>query len=233
MKIEAVYESNGLGCLIWAANYPGVCVRGRTENEAMAKFPGELRGYLRWLGMELDQAPLVEIIQRHESALHTEDADSDLLFDCERQPLDAADYDRLKLMVLRSARDFRTLYQSISNPDISGRAPRLSFYGPVPRTPREMYEHTNNTTAYYAAAFGIDLENMPDIYVNRLQVLAEIESLVGFDKNQVYTAPDGELWTLRKLLRRFLWHDRIHAKAMWRTAVPLWGSQVQNPFCFL
>ena len=33
-----------------------------------------------------------------------------------------------------------------------------------------------------------------------------------------YTAPDGELWTMRKVLRRFLWHDRIHARAMWRMA---------------
>ena len=46
------------------------------------------------------------------------------------------------------------------------------------------------------------------------------------------TAPDGERWTLRKLLRRFLWHDRIHARAMWRTAAPLWGSAVADPFGF-
>ena len=25
-----------------------------------------------------------------------------------------------------------------------------------------------------------------------------------------------ETWTLRKLLRRFIWHDRIHARAMVR-----------------
>ena len=49
---------------------------------------------------------------------------------------------------------------------------------------------------------------------------------------KVCTAPDGERWTLRKLLRRFLWHDRIHARAMWRTAAPLWGSAVADPFGF-
>ena len=51
-------------------------------------------------------------------------------------------------------------------------------------------------------------------------------------RTEVCTAPDGERWTLRKLLRRFLWHDRIHARAMWRMAAPLWGSAVADPFGF-
>ena len=118
-------------------------------------------------------------------------------------------------------------------PDISGRAPRRTFFGVVPRTPRQMYTHVNETTAYYAAAFGIALENLPELYVNRMQALAELEQLPDFLSGKVYTAPDGELWTLRKGLRRFLWHDRIHARAMWRTAAALWGKQVENPFFFV
>lgn len=137
-----------------------------------------------------------------------------------------------KLLVLKSARDFCALFESIPNPDISPRVPRTSFYGPVPRTPREMYDHTNHTTAYYMAAFGIPFENMPDLYANRLQALAEIEDREELLTGKVCTAPDGERWTLRKLLRRFLWHDRIHARAMWRTAAPLWGSAVADPFGF-
>lgn len=235
MKIEAVCEYNAGGCLIYAANFPGAFVRGATENEALAKFAGELRAYLRWsdLAKPAAEPPEVEIVQRKESELRVCDADSDVLFDSERSPLTEAEYQQLRLLVLRSARDFRRLYESIPNPNISGRPPRTSFYGPVPRTPAEMYRHTNQTTAYYAAAFGIALENVPDIYGNRLQVLEELESLEDFRSDRVYTAPDGELWTMRKALRRFLWHDRIHAKAMWRTARALWGRQIANPFFFV
>ena len=82
------------------------------------------------------------------------------------------------------------------------------------------------------AAFGIPFENMPDLYANRLQALAEIEDREELLTGKVCTAPDGERWTLRKLLRRFLWHDRIHARAMWRMAAPLWGSAVADPFGF-
>ena len=31
---------------------------------------------------------------------------------------------------------------------------------------------------------------------------------------------------LSKVLRRFIWHDRIHAKAMYRMAVKTFGSNV-------
>lgn len=235
MRIEAVCEYNKNGYLIYAANFPGAYVRGETENQALAKFGGELRSYLRWCGVRqpsLD-TPQIEIVQRKLSTLHICDADSDVLFDSELAELTEAEYQKLKLTVLRSARDFKRIYEAIENPDISNRPPRQSFYGPVPRTPRQMYEHTNQTTAYYAAAFGIELENMPDIYANRMQLLSELEALPDFLSCRVYTAPDGEDWTLRKVLRRLIWHDRIHAKAMWRTATELWGSAIPNPFFFL
>lgn len=235
MKIEAVCEYNSGGYLIYAGNLPGAYVRGATENEALAKFAGEARAYLRWCGVcDLPaDAPEVEIVQRKESDLQICDADSDVLFDSERKPLTEAEYDRLKLLVLKSARDFRRLYDSIPNPDISGRAPRRTFYGAVPRTPREMYEHTNAVTSYYTGAFGLETENVPDIYANRMQALAELEALPDFLSDKVYIAPDGESWTMRKVLRRFIWHDRIHAKAMWRTAAALWGSEIKNPFHFV
>ncbi|MBE6928245.1 MAG: hypothetical protein E7467_07155 [Ruminococcaceae bacterium] len=235
MKIEAVCEYNDSGYLIYAANLPRAYVRGETENQALAKFSGEARSYLRWLGEKCSASEVFEvsIVQRKHSGLHIEQADSDVLFDTERAPLTEEEYQQLKMLALRSAKDFKRLYEAIENPDISDRPHRTAFYGAVPRTPRQMYEHTNKTTAYYAAAFGIALENMPDIYANRMQLLSELEALEDFLSDRVYLAPDGESWTLRKVLRRLIWHDRIHAKALWRTASSLWGSTIPNPFHFV
>ena len=163
MHIDAICETNGKGWLIWAAQCPGAFARGATENEALAKLPGDVRRFLHWAGEpagDITVTPGAPI----ESGLHTEDADSDLLLEADCAPMTEADYAAAKLLVLKSARDFCALFESIPNPDISPRAPRTSFYGPVPRTPREMYDHTNSTTAYYMAAFGIPFENMPDLY---------------------------------------------------------------------
>lgn len=235
MKLAVVCEYNNNGYLIYADGLPGAYVRGETENQALAKFDGEVRSYLRWCGKMLAASETleIEVVQRKESPLRICDADSDVLFDSEREPLSLGDYEKLKMLAIRSAQDFNKIYLAIENPDISDRPHRMSFYGAVPRTPRQMYEHTNRTTAYYAAAFGIDMENAADIYANRMLLFSEIESPDDFLEPRIYTAPDGELWTIRKLLRRLLWHDRIHAKAMWRTATSLWGSAIPNPFHFI
>ena len=45
--------------------------------------------------------------------------------------------------------------------------------------------------------------------------------------------PQGYAARAEAVLRRFLWHDRIHARAMWRTASALWSSGLKNPFFFL
>ena len=138
MHIDAICETNGKGWLLWAAQCPGAFARGATENEALAKLPGDVRRFLRWAGEpvgDITVTPGAPI----ESSLHTEDADSDLLLEADCAPMTEADYAAAKLLVLKSTRDFCTLFESIPNPDISPRAPRTSFYGPVPRTPREMY----------------------------------------------------------------------------------------------
>ena len=78
MHIDAICETNGKGWLIWAAQCPGAFARGATENEALAKLPGDVRRFLRWAGEpagDITVTPGAPI----ESSLHTEDADSDLL----------------------------------------------------------------------------------------------------------------------------------------------------------
>lgn len=50
MHIDAICETNGKGWLIWAAQCPGAFARGATENEALAKLPGDVRRFLHWAG---------------------------------------------------------------------------------------------------------------------------------------------------------------------------------------
>lgn len=45
-------------------------------------------------------------------------------------------------------------------------------------------------------------------------------------KNIVHLGSYNEEWSLRKVLRRFVWHDRIHAKAMYRMALKMFDSDV-------
>ena len=58
MHIDVICETNGKGWLLWAAQCPGAFARGATENEALAKLPGDVRRFLRWAGEPVGTSPL-------------------------------------------------------------------------------------------------------------------------------------------------------------------------------
>ena len=60
-----------------------------------------------------------------------------------------------------------------------------------------------------------------------------LEAKQNFLQNPVIEGSYGENWSLRKVLRRFIWHDRIHAKAMYRMVSKVFDTtKIKNPFCF-
>ncbi len=233
MKIECVWEHNGNDTLLYAANLPGVYARGSSLDVAMGKMLPDVRSYLSWAGQPIPNNVTFEIVKDAICDLNIADADSDILFDSERKPLTFDEYSALKLLALKSAEDFYTLYKAIPDIDTSDAPIRNTFYGQVPRTAREMYTHTKNVTAYYFGEICVDADNEGTILECRQRGFERLESHSDFLSNSIFDGSYGELWTLRKVLRRFLWHDRIHAKAMYRMAVRVFGSDVvPNVFCF-
>ncbi len=167
------------------------------------------------------------------SCLEIRDADSDVLFEQEIGPLSLKEYLRLKNMVLKSAEDFLKLYQSIPDRNKSPLPFRRTFYGQVPRTAHEMYEHTKSVNSYYFAEIGVCADNEGSVLSCREHGFEELERSPHFLDNPVVEGSYGELWSLKKVMRRFLWHDRIHAKAMYRMAIAEFGANsIPNIFCF-
>lgn len=70
------------------------------------------------------------------------------------------------------------------------------------------------------------MDNEGSILECREHGFALLESQPHFLDSKVYSGSYGEEWSLRKVLRRFIWHDRIHAKAMYRMAVNIFGADV-------
>jgi len=125
------------------------------------------------------------------------------------------------------------LYESIPNRSTTVIPERKTFYGQAPRTADEMYEHTKNVNEYYFAEINVDADNIGNMYECRRRGFEALEANTAFLQNTAIEGSYGEEWSLRKVLRRFIWHDRIHARAMYRMAVKLFGREnVANPFCF-
>lgn len=79
----------------------------------------------------------------------------------------------------------------------------------------------------------MDADNDGNIYECRKRGFEALEAKTAFLQNAVIKGSYGEDWSLRKVLRRFIWHDRIHAKAMYRMAIKVFGAEnVVNPFAF-
>ena len=231
--MKYVWEHNGNDTLLYSVDCVGAYTRGETLEIAVVKMSAEIKSYVAWAGREWKDAEQIEIVQEKNSELKIADGDSDVLFESEKAPLSPAEYEELKALVLRSAEDFYVLYASIPDKHKSCLPNRKTFYGDVPRTAQEMYEHTLNVNAYYFGEIGIDADNEGTIVECRKRGFEKLEQSEGFLENPVVEGSYGECWSLRKMLRRFLWHDRIHAKAMYRMARRTFGARgVKNPYQF-
>lgn len=224
MNILCVWEHNGNDTLLYAVNLPGAYTRGESKEAALQKMEQEARSYLTWQGCCPPEEITLEIVQEAPCSLEVRDADSDVLFAAEREPLTEQAYTRLKTLVLKSAADFLALYTSIPDKNKSSADVRQTFYGQVPRTAEEMYNHTKNVNAYYFGEIDVAADNEGTILDCRRRGFEALEAKENFLDNPVIEGSYGEAWTLRKMLRRFLWHDRIHAKAMYKLALREFGQ---------
>ena len=229
--IRCVWEHNGDDTLMYAVDYPGAYARGASFEEAAAKLPREIAAYLRWAGIDAPVPEGVEVIEDAPCELNMRDADSDVIFAAEREPMTRAEYEALKELAMKSAADFRALYEYVPDKDATCLAPRSTFYGDVPVTARAMYAHTRQVNSYDFGEIGVDADNDGDIDACRARGFAALEAMPEILTRPACEGSYGEWWSLRKVLRRFIWHDRIHARAMYRMAKRTFGA-AQDVFRF-
>lgn len=225
MIINCFWEHNGNDTILYALDQVGAFTRGESLSVAIAKMPAEIKSYLAWKGDPVPDLIEIVIAEEKKSELDIRDADSDAIFGSEKAPLTREEYEVLKALALRSAKDFQALYESIPDKDAGLSPIRKTFYGQVPHTAREMYGHTKSVNAYYFGEIGIEADNEGDIYTCRKRGFEALEAQADFLHLPVIEGSYGEYWSVRKMLRRFIWHDRIHARAMWRGAVRVFGAE--------
>ena len=148
MKVNCVWEHNGDDSILYASNFVGAFSRGASKEEAVLKMPEEIRRFQLWRDETPPDDYDIVIVQEKKSDLQIRDADSDVLFTTEKEPLSAEEYQYLKSLAMKSAEDFYSLYSSFPDKHKSALPYRKTFYGSVPRTAEEMYQHTKNVNEY-------------------------------------------------------------------------------------
>lgn len=226
MDVKCIWEHNGNDTILYARDYIGAFTRGQSLKEAVDKMPMEIISYMEWLDQGYEKEMKVSIVQEKKSKLDIKDADSDVLFFSEESEMKMEEYQQLKEIAMKSAKDFLELYEAIPNKNISCLVNRKTFYGQVPCTGEEMYQHTKNVNAYYFGEIGVDVDNEGTIVQCRERGFHNLENQPDFLNQGVIQGSYSENWSLRKVLRRFIWHDRIHAKAMRRMALKTFGKEI-------
>ena len=233
MKIECIWEHNGDDTLLYAKDEVGAFARGENIDIAMQKMKTEIQSYFAWKGDTLSDEIDLVIVQEKSSELEIKDADSDVIFVSEEAPLTMEEYVQLRDLALKSAADFLRLYELIPDKNASVLSVRKTFYGQVPRTAEEMYLHTKSVNSYYFGEIGIDADNEGTILECRRRGFEQLERTVDFLNGLVQEGSYGEMWSVKKVLRRFIWHDRIHAKAMYRMAKKTFTeAKIEDVFFF-
>ena len=125
--MQFVWEHNGNDTLLYSQDFVGAFTRGNDLPQAMDKVRREMKAYSLWSDIALPESIEIEIVQEKDSGLNICDADSDVIFDSEKEPLTLEEYQRLKALALRSARDFYELYSSIPDKDKSTNPLRRTF----------------------------------------------------------------------------------------------------------
>ncbi len=215
--ISVALETNGRGFIGFLVELPGAFVRGKTEIEALSKIPPEAASYLAWLGTSHSPPREVSVVECHSCNLNVEDADSEILLKADAESVQQDEFERLTELCRLSGETFVSLYDSSQQRDwIDQSRERRTFYGETPKTIQEIFNHVESTQDYYLTRVGLKTVQGTGFLDVRESGLTEIETLFGKSGNSVVYEIDRELWTLKKVLRRFIWHDRIHGKAIMR-----------------
>ncbi len=231
MKINYIWEHNNNDTLIYFPDYIGAFVRGENKNVALKKANKEIISYMNWLKLDCKlENPTYNMIQEHSTKLSVCDADTEIIFKSEKSSLNYSEYKRLKDLSIYSALSFKQLYNSIENKLIKNPNSHITFYGNMPSTPKEIYDHTKEINEFYFSKINIQIESNQDILKERIMAFETFEKSQKIISNEVYNDNDNEEWTISKICRRFIWHDRIHAKSMYKLATKY--SKASNVFQF-
>lgn len=226
--MEIAYETNGHGFMGWPADLPGAFVRAATMAQVRAKLDCELHAWSAWLNQA---APTVTTW--HESTVTTaaviDDGDSEILLDTDRRGYPSQDdlANDCVLLVISAAKvdliqaQCRTIADKVDPAMV-----RTTFYGPTFATTAGQYRHIIDTQHYYLQNLGVDAQWNDGPLVNSRQAVAQaLVQAWRRDGNRVLTDPGGdEEWSIRKVARRLIVHDRLHARAMNRMR-----QRLENP----
>jgi predicted RNase H-like HicB family nuclease/uncharacterized damage-inducible protein DinB len=220
-------SANDGRCMAHVAELPGCVAHGCTREAALRRLPAAIGDYCTWLRRYGEPAPLanepieIEVAGESTGWGPFDPGDAAALFPPDRKPIAPEEMERYFRLMEHSRLDLLSLIQEPTD--------ELLDWRPVPESYslRRVLRHVGNAEEWYVSRIvppetlppewesDDDMELLEFLEMERRTAAARLRQLSWEERSGVFTPtawtehPD-EPWTARKVLRRFLEHEREH-----------------------
>lgn len=228
--VSAVAEANDEGIILFAPAYPGACGWGPEQAVAIERLRHDIQFTCDWLdshglaGCLSERVPQnidIEITEQVTATGEPLECDSEGFFSIDQHAYDDAEASRTTMLLDASRGDVHDVIGALDQQHLDYRLLEGR------RTVREIIDHIALAEHWYMTRVDapVDVPSEYQAYPTdtferltaiRNDVEGFLESLtsVPADRRSEEWAIDGECWTVRKVLRRFVWHELLHYKQL-------------------
>ncbi len=211
-------------CTVWVPQLPGLFTNAPSERAALRALPETITAYCAWLRghgepVRQPRTVRVNVIERHQVREIMRWGDYHVLHTFERAPVTPEEVARaLRLMgILRS--------ETLALVDSLPRGARDWTRPGQARTIKRHLEHIAAGERWYLQRLALGPFPSLGRTTNPVERLRRVRTLVGWrllrlspEERARIVKTDGKWWSARKMLGRFLYHERYHIRSIARIA---------------
>mgnify|MGYP001034431135 CR=1 FL=1 len=223
-KISVCLEVGPQATGAFVPDYPGCWVIGHTKESALDKVRIAIGDWIKWVNKHGEKYPdisnRIEVEVAEMLGVNYNPAEAgkpEPLFWSEVPPVEKEDIARTIRLMGYSRKELLGIVNSISDECMDWKPPSK------PRTIRNCLEHIAIVEPWYISRVNIYLpEEYPEDVIDLLNHTRDIvidclnnfpeRKMKGVFQPRKYKSPICNLWTTRKMLRRFVDHERIHTR---------------------
>jgi predicted RNase H-like HicB family nuclease/uncharacterized damage-inducible protein DinB len=222
-------------CLAHVLDLPGCIVRAPSPDVALEQLPQAIRAYHDWLSQHGEPAPssdepiTVEVAGESVGSGPFKPGDTAALFPPDCEPLTAAEMEQYFRLLAHTRADLLALVHTPSTGPATSLPAELLDWQPTPEawSLRHLLRHVGNAEEWYVSRL-VPPETLPAeweddaelpifefLEMERRTAITRLRQLNAEERSGVFyptcwTDHPDEPWTARKVMRRFVEHEREH-----------------------
>ena len=207
----------------WVFDLPGCCAVAPTAAAARDLLPVAIAEHIAWLD---GHGQVTRVAFPFDTKLVEEvESDAEFCFEADKAPLSTEEMEAAIRQLAYARDDLLRFVRPLPDAVLNWRPPASAFEfdasAPEPRSIRDILGHLAGAEAWHLRNLRHDFDDSsdgppPDIFTTRERMIERLRSLSDTERDRIYRwayvgRPYGE-WSIRKVLRRSINHERFHTK---------------------